>query len=245
MNVHLIEMPLSIRALHLWAGARKIPADEGLILHHLLGETFGPAVLQPFRLMVAPRAQDGTLYAYAADEADGLRLSAMATLTPANAEVVSLDRMRSLPRAGESWSVGQRLGFDIRLRPVVRLGEPLTGQDESGKEISISKGAEIDAFLASRLRGTQVTREARYIEWLSERLAPAAELDLTATRLASFSRLQVRRNGKKLEGPDAVVHGTLTVTDPLAFSEILARGIGRHRTYGYGMLLLRPPQRSR
>jgi len=26
---------------------------------------------------------------------------------------------------------------------------------------------------------------------------------------------------------------------------LLARGVGRHRGYGYGMLLLRPPQRRR
>lgn len=31
-----------------------------------MAEVFGPAALQPFRLLVAPRAQTGTLYAYAA-----------------------------------------------------------------------------------------------------------------------------------------------------------------------------------
>ena len=36
-----------------------------------------------------------------------------------------------------------------------------------------------------------------------------------------------------------------TVTDPVAFVGLLARGMGRHRSYGYGMLLLRPPQRGR
>jgi CRISPR system Cascade subunit CasE len=55
----------------------------------------------------------------------------------------------------------------------------------------------------------------------------------------------VQRNGRRIEGPDAVVHGTLTITDPVAFAGLLARGVGRHRSYGYGMLLLRPPQRGR
>ena len=31
--------------------------DEGRALHHLLGEAFGPGALQPFRLVVAPRAR--------------------------------------------------------------------------------------------------------------------------------------------------------------------------------------------
>ena len=36
------------------------------------------------------------------------------------------------------------------------------------------------------------------------------------------------------------MRGILTITDAAAFSNLLARGVGRHRAYGYGMLLLRP-----
>ena len=43
--------------------------------------------------------------------------------------------------------------------------------------------------------------------------------------------------------PDATIHGTLRVSDPDRFAEALRRGVGRHRTYGYGMVLLRPPVR--
>lgn len=247
MSLHLIELPLSLRALHLWAGGRKLgaPFDEGLALHHLLGEVFGPSVLQPFRLMVAPRALNGTIYAYAAKDAKTLRQQAQASLTPGHGEVITLDRLRSLPRPVVGWASGQRLGFDLRLRPVVRLASALTGQDESGTEIGLRKGAEVDAFLSAVLRDKTATREGIYLDWLAERLAPAAQLDLTTSRLTSFHRSRVQRNGRRLEGPDAVVHGTLTIADPAAFSDLLARGVGRHRSYGYGMLLLRPPQRGR
>lgn len=246
MSLHLIELPLSLQALHRWAGARSLaaPFDEGLALHHLLGEAFGPAALQPFRLMVAPRAQNGTLYAYAGADAESLRRQALSVLTPAHAEVIDLDRLRSLPRPAAAWTEGQRLGFDLRLRPVVRLASALAGTGESGEDISFRKGAEVDAFLAVVLRGETASREDVYLGWLAERLAPAAMLDLAATRLASFRRTRIQRNGKRLEGPDALVHGTLTITDPTAFAELLGRGIGRHRSYGYGMLLLRPPQRG-
>lgn len=247
MSLHLIEFPLSLRALHRWAGERALGKqfDEGLALHHLLGETFGPAALQPFRLMVAPRAQVGTLYAYAAIEAETLRRRAIASLAPSHAEVIDLERLRSLPRPKASWIVGQRLGFDLRLRPVVRLASALSGVDDSGAEVSFSKGAEVDAYLAKVLRGEKTTREESYLSWLAERLAPAAALDHAATRLASFQRTRIQRDGKRLEGPDAVLHGTLTVTDAGAFADLLARGVGRHRSYGYGMMLLRPPQRVR
>ena len=41
-------------------------------------------------------------------------------------------------------------------------------------------------------------------------------------------------------GPDATLQGALRVTGGNAFANLLARGIGRHQSYGYGMLLLRP-----
>lgn len=216
-----------------------------MALHHLLGETFGPAALQPFRLMVAPRAQSGTLYAYADADAETMRGNAMASLTPAQAAVMELDRLRSLPRPASVWTAGQRLGFDLRLRPVVRLASSLTGKDANGVTVFLRKGAEVDVFLAAVLRDRPTTREAAYLDWLAARLAPAAVLDLAASHLVSFQRTRVQRSGRRIEGPDAVVHGTLTINDPAAFAGLLARGVGRHRSYGYGMLLLRPPQRRR
>ncbi len=245
MTLHLLELPLSLKALHYWAGVRGLGSDEGAALHHLLGETFGPAALQPFRLMVAPRARSGTLYAYADTDAETLRGHARASLTPAQAAVIDLDQLRSLPRPASAWAAGQRLGFDLRLRPVVRLASGLTGTDENGANVSLRKGAEVDAFLVAVLRNRPTTRECAYLDWLAARLAPAAVLDPAASHLASFQRTRVTRNRRRIEGPDAVVHGTLTIADPAAFAALLARGVGRHRGYGYGMLLLRPPQRRR
>ncbi|MDD4944986.1 MAG: type I-E CRISPR-associated protein Cas6/Cse3/CasE [Rhodoferax sp.] len=34
--------------------------------------------------------------------------------------------------------------------------------------------------------------------------------------------------------------GQMRVTDPQAFAQLLANGLGRHRTFGFGLLLLRP-----
>lgn len=247
MSLHLIALPLDLRRLHLWAGDRKLMQsrsfDEGLALHHLLGEVFGPAVLQPFRLLIAPRAQAGTLYAYAQRDADSLRNSAVVTAGPPETDAIDLSRLRSVPRPAGSWRETQRLGFDLRFRPVVRLASGLEGQTESGASVQLGKGAETDAFLAASLRGQVTTREETYLDWLSRRLDRAARLEPDATRLVRFERRRISRNGRSVEGPDAVVHGTLTVTDPGAFAALLARGVGRHRSYGYGMLLLRPPQR--
>ena len=119
---------------------------------------------------------------------------------------------------------------------------------------SMRRGAEVDCFLleafrrhAGTLGGMAAegrTREAVYLDWLQERLGDAAALERGASRLARFSHARVVRGGKELEGPVATIHGTLAVHDPEEFAALLRRGIGRHRAYGYGMLLLRPPGRA-
>jgi CRISPR system Cascade subunit CasE len=66
--------------------------------------------------------------------------------------------------------------------------------------------------------------------------------------LASFRRTRlVRRNHvrsgdtTRIEGPEALMRGTLRVVDPERFAGLLAHGVGRHAAFGFGMLLLRPP----
>lgn len=243
MTLHLVEIPLVLKRLHIWVAARELgrrgALDEGLALHHLLGEVFGPAMLQPFRLLVAPRAERGTLYAYSATDAEDLRATAAVTTGPGEGEVLPLERLRSIPRPDTAWREGQRLGFDLRARPVVRL---LRGIE--GPEGSFAKGTEVDCFLPQALGpGETRPREAVYLDWLDDRLGDAASIERDTTRLASFRRSKVQRGKRRIEGPDAVFHGTLTIRDPAAFAQMLARGVGRHRAYGYGMLLLRPPQR--
>lgn len=101
---------------------------------------------------------------------------------------------------------------------------------------------ELDAFLLEALRnpGTRLRRGEIYLGWLQEQLGAAADLDRDASRLARFQRVRVARGNAMVEGPQALFFGELTVKDPRAFGKLLRRGIGRHRAYGYGMLLLRP-----
>lgn len=256
MSLHLIHLPIDLRALYSWGEARSLSVrgtfDEGLALHHLLGESFGPAVLQPFRLMISPKARHGALYAYAAHPAETLLQIAAAIMDPAAARVIDLAHLRSQPRPDTAWYVGQRLGFDLRIRPVVRLASPMS----KGRE-TFRKGAEVDAYLAHVVRQsdhvpghvvqdqTADSRESVYLNWLHKRLDGRAELDLTLTRITRHERRPIVRKGHRADGPDTTVHGTLTVTDPTTFSTCLARGVGRHVAYGYGMLMLRPPQKAR
>ena len=53
-----------------------------------------------------------------------------------------------------------------------------------------------------------------------------------------------RARSAAIQGPDAVLNGELVVGDPAAFASLLANGVGRHKAYGYGMLMLRPALRA-
>ncbi len=257
MTLQLARLPIDLPALARaarergWTRAPRAAFDEGAALHHLLGEAFGPGALQPFRLIVAPRARAGTLYAYTKATADELRsTAAMVGLPEASELALPADRLATKPMP-ETWTAGKRLGFDIRLRPVVRLAKSLPPPaDRAGTQRhGFGAGAEVDAFLAAALRdpdpavmGSAVrSREGVYGKWLADRLEGAATVE--AVRLVSFRRSRAARSGSAQEGPDAVLQGTLVVCDPAIFADRLRRGVGRHRAYGYGMVLLRPPGR--
>lgn len=249
--LYLIRISVAVSALARWAGergwlpGRNVAFDEGRALHHLVDEAFGPGVLRPFRLLVPPRSGEGNLYSYSRQDHDQLRSALQHYALPDHLAVLRPERLASKVMS-QDWSVGQRLGFDVCVRPVRRLNKELV--TPAGRFLN---GSEVDAFLSEALRcypdnregmaAAQRSRESVYLDWLAERLAPAAEIDRQATRLVRFQRTRVSRGERAHEGPDATFHGTLTVTEPDAFIDLLSHGVGRHRAYGYGMLLLRPP----
>lgn len=248
-----------------WAKVRRrgregaVAFDEGRALHHVLGETFGPGALKPFRLMVAPRSDLGRIYAYSVEPAETLRETARDLSPPEMRSAVEWERLESREMPGE-WRAERRLGFDIRIRPVRRVHSRL---EDPFRRVTLGAGSEIDAFRHEALRnfpddpprrvddeelpsGMMTSgrdRAAVYIDWLQEKLGDAATIVQETARLAKFRRVLAHRGDAATEGPDAVLHGDLIICDPGAFGELLRHGVGRHRSYGYGMMLVRPPNR--
>ncbi len=72
-------------------------------------------------------------------------------------------------------------------------------------------------------------------------------------RITGFRRVKVlrkdRSKGKSInrdvERPDVIFSGELIILRPEQFSDLLKRGVGRHRAFGFGMLLLRPTGHKR
>lgn len=246
MTTHMIHAPLDRRTFGRWAAdhgmVRKGNFDAGYALHILLSATFGKSVLQPFRLFGSERRPQAALYGYADVDAKTLRATAAAGAPADYLAVLDLKHMQSKTMPVE-FKRGQRLGFDLRTRPVQRSRRNLDGNASTPRP----KSAEIDAYRlrlaragenGSPAEGTP-TREEVYREWVEKKFGGAARVE--ECRLAALSRAKVWRGDKAhSEGPDATLHGTVVVAGAAEFVKMLRRGVGRHRAYGYGMLLLRP-----
>lgn len=227
MTHHFCQASLDPREFGRFCAARgfaKGDPDEGAALHALLSGVFGKGAFQPFRLFT-PRGEAPRLYGVAQADAAALAGTARAVAEPDMLAVLPPASIRSKP-VPQGFAPDTRLGFDLATLPTVRLR---------------ATGAEKDAFLASFPEGEAPgeARDAVYGEWLSRRLFPAAEIE--AVRLARFDIRHVRRGGTRRAFPHVVFHGTLVVRDAPAFDAVLRDGVGRHKAYGAGLLILRPP----
>lgn len=235
-SFQLIHLRPNLNRLLPWAQRQGLVADRGqgdlgYAFHAALKAAFGDLAPQPFSY----RAGQGLL-AYSA-QAQALQ-EACALATPEVADMLGLDASPQSPGLlirpfPQSWKVGQLLAYELRVRPVVRKDDK-----------------ELDAFLSAieRLSDAVPTREAVYADWLKRQFGAAA--DLQEVRMSEFKLSSVLRRGavqaegvrpkRPVQGPDAAFTGVLQVRDGEAFAALLARGIGRHRAFGYGMLLLKP-----
>lgn len=219
-------------ALAKWAARQKQPRDvqdNGFAWHGLLKSVFGDAAPKPF----VDRLNAGVneLLGY------GRGCEPLKEVEPLAAQAVGVDALRSTSMP-ERWQAGRSLSFEVRARPVVRSRQA----GSNGSPI------ELDAAVAARRHDPDATREDVYRQWLSRELAREGAAELVSMRIAGFSRTRVaRRFGQStprqwhsVDGPDAWFRGALRISDSEAFSTLLGRGIGRHRSFGFGCLLVAP-----
>ncbi|MDX6749517.1 type I-E CRISPR-associated protein Cas6/Cse3/CasE [Geminicoccaceae bacterium 1502E] len=253
MSLNLVQLRPDLAALFRFAHARGLPDhDPGYLLHRALRDAFGSAAPQPFRLLETPAAPPRLLGYGPAGEA--VLRDALALAEPDLDRIFPKDEIAS-KKMPQRFAAGTVLGFEARLCPLVR------GKTEAGRL------REQDVFLhrAQAAPDEALAREIVYAGWLGDKLA-AGGAALEDVRLTRFSlaplvrrshasptgrtataegpprRLLARGRGAARR-PDAVLAGRLRVADPDAFAALLARGVGRHRAFGFGMLLLRPPGR--
>jgi CRISPR system Cascade subunit CasE len=251
-----------------WMEAQKVSLvghDDGYGWHALLAACFGDHAPKPFRVIERPR-RPLQLLGYGSHDIAALREHAATFAEPVAIAALGPVAAMAAKQMPATFRAGQRLGFEVRVRPTVR-------QDRDGDR---SASREIDAFLAAvqaadklapRGQRPELVRNAVYRDWLAARFGAAARLVPGSFKIESMRRAMLLRRGrprapsdrrelvavgslkKEVAGqqggsPDAVVSGTLVVESPAELARLLARGIGRHRAFGFGMLLLRPPARE-
>ncbi len=248
-DLHLVRMNIDSQALYRFARRSRLPArdfDEGYAVHALLAALFDSetnpdarVAPKPFRL-VDPARRMIEVLGYASLDHRALGERAKSFADPLAWDVCNVDEIASRPVP--QFQVGSELGFSVRVCPVRRVAKRGNQQKER---------AEVDAFLAKVWEiddpEVMVDRESVYLEWLRSEVQKDGAALLRNAELTSFQlgrqhrRTQGQdRRGARLSHPEACFEGSLEVRDPASFAARLGRGLGRHRSFGFGMLLLKP-----
>lgn len=247
--LHLVRLRLDAQKLYAFARRSRATSrdlDEGYAVHALLAALFDHGAAENARVAPKPfhiaslEGRSIDVLGYAALDHLALAERAKTFADPLAWGVCDLEGLVSKPMPTEI-KTGTRLGFAVRTCPIRRIAKrgPMT-RDR----------AEVDAFLAKSWEvgpDVPLDREEVYRAWLDEELAKEGAAKLVSASMKTFQldRLHRRtqgeeRTGHRTQRPDVSFEGVLEVDDPGAFAVRLARGIGRHRAFGFGMLLLRP-----
>ena len=240
--LYMLRMLLSTPSLMELGRRRHLPlraTDVGYLVHCFLGELFGDNAPGPF-CVGGSHSRLMEIVAYGDRSVDELRRHADAFAEPSVHVGCDWERFDQ-KRMPSDWPTDTRLGFRVRVCPVVR-----TANDSAQRR----KGAEVDAFLArcsGAGEGETVDRETTYRDWLKNQIHRHAGANLLRVGVESFKldRIVRRSHGstrKSVVGqrPDVTMAGVVQVVDSDQFTALLRRGIGRHRAFGFGMVLLRP-----
>lgn len=243
----LVRVLPDLEALARWAmasGQRALREDMGYALHAALQATLGRQAPKPFAVVRRPAAVQLVGYSAVAPEDLARALSLAAVADPAAARALGLvspvtPEIRPMP---DDWRSGEVLSFETRVAPVVR-----------SRSMPGGGYPEIDAaFHPDYCGDSPGAREQAHARWLSRELARGGAATLLEQRVLAFSLAQIARRGRSEEQhgskrrtrggllPDLTVRGQLRIDDGAAFSALLRRGLGRHRSFGFGCLLLAP-----
>lgn len=240
-TLSLVRLQPDREAFARWAAERRLASadtDQGYAWHALLKAVFADLAPQPF--VDRMNLQSNELLGYVAVDPAQLQESvreSRADVLASTALGLSRLHARDMP---STWRGGRELSFEVRTRPVVR------------SRTNARSGAidEIDVAPHRAQREPGIPREQAYLEWLGTQLARDGAAVLIGARMHAFNRTRVARrtsadgSGRRwatVEGPDAWLRGRLRVNDPGSFDALLRRGIGRHRAFGFGCLLIAPP----
>jgi CRISPR system Cascade subunit CasE len=239
----LLQLRPDLLQLRRWlVGSRQsaLLDDLGYAAHACAKAALGELAPKPFALQQS--GADCLLLGYVQATPDAIdRAVSQSLADPLAASALGLGELkhRALPT---DWRSGERLRFKLRAVPMVRS----RSQPDGGVH-------EVDAARHPKFATQDTPRESAYEAWLGQELARDGAAELLACELRGFEMHHgVRRQSRSTSAPrtsratrgawlpDAQFSGVLRIASADAFCALLARGVGRHRAFGFGCLLLAP-----
>ena len=239
--MHMLRLELDMPRLFALCERQRLPRidDLGHAVHCGLAATFGDRAPSLFAVM-GERGRVLELLAYSEQSLAELRERAEQFAEPDAFRLLDWERIADKPMPTR-WRAGMLLGFRLRACPTVRVAKDSP---------HARAGAEVDAFLAAARRdgnGPKPDRQQVYVERLRAAIDRSEGARLQHAQLERFTLQTLlrrtqgteRRAKAGLRKPDVTFEGVLEVIEPEAFERLLRRGVGRHRAFGFGMLLLK------
>lgn len=225
-QLQMVQLALDTRRLTRWAAERRLGDDLGYAVHAVMCDAFQELRLQPF--VAEEKMGRVKVLGYGAATAAKMEEALAIGAEPEAASVILSVSSKAMP---SEWEAGRRLRFRVRVAPT-RQGHREDGRRREG-----------DALL---FEPPGSDRETTYRTWLESRMADAAELEspsMSSFRMIRATRRKLFADGKRpavtVGLPEAVFEGTLRVKDSASFAQLLAHGVGRHRSFGFGALMLK------
>lgn len=236
----LIRLQPDGAALAAWAARAGVPAfqdDLGYAVHAATKAVFGDLAPKPFAVRMRNRELEVIGYS-AASPADVGRVVDLQSHDETASQAIGLHTMVVKPMPTD-WRPGERFSFECRVAPIVR-----------SRRVQAGKVVELDVAHHSLVGPGQQppSRDAAYAAWLAReferfgaaRLRGYAPFAFRLTSTARRTSGDVGRLAVKGLVPDLVARGELEVASADGMVQLLTRGLGRHRSFGYGCLLLAP-----
>lgn len=236
MPLHMIELRPDAGRLFAFLQAQGLLHDGhlGYGVHAWLRAAFGDLAPRPWRLFW-DRQRPARVLGYARCDALTLYQRLQDYAEPLAASVCPFESLAS--KEMPAFPAGRTLRFEVLAAPVGRKSR--SGQEKDLFLLAVEK--------KSLLGQAPPSRHETYCQWVREQLESQGSCQVLTVAPLSFRLVrQLRRTQppdrktRTLTCPEVLFSGRLRVTNPDAFGALLARGVGRHRAFGYGMILLRP-----
>ncbi len=233
-ELHLVRIPVHAPRLLRFAAEQGVKQEDetlGYTLHAWFAALFGDQSPKPFCYF--DRKHEAL--AYASQDAARLLAHAKAFATPQAWAALDPDGVVSKPMPA-TWREGQRLRLEALVCPVSR-------KDDEEKDLYLRALDRLNENEAAP------TRAEVYRQWFLRKLDGAVRVEaLELLGMSARVRMLRRFRGgganhlRVVERPQALFAAEVSVADPQRFAALIARGIGRHRAFGFGMVLLAPPR---